>query len=281
MNYLTGYTIKPYEITSLGEVLFTDGTNNDIRANQSQCEAYGYTYERGSGTCRAFRYNTNLDIILSNINNKFNGAGNTTRLGSNTIQINGSNNTAEGNNTNCFINGVNNTIANGVNNTTVFGLKGEATATNSIVLGGNAATDILGTRQSITLMYGTQTDDNTLTNSYLNNTADSFFTIPEQTLVSFRSETVAVRIGGSAGAGAVGDFKAWVERGVAIKRSGSDLIIDSGRDVIANTGTTAGWVPAVAGDGNNFLQTVKGANNRDIMWATTITFTQLKTGVDL
>ena len=281
MNYLTGYTIKPYEITSLGEVLFTDGTNNDIRANQSQCEAYGYTYERGSGTCRAFRYNTNLDIILSNINNKFNGAGNTTRLGSNTIQINGSNNTAEGNNTNCFINGVNNTIANGVNNTTVFGLKGEATATNSIVLGGNAATDILGTRQSITLMYGTQTDDNTLTNSYLNNTADSFFTIPEQTLVSFRSETVAVRIGGSAGAGAVGDFKAWVERGVAIKRSGSDLIIDSGRDVIANTGTTAGWVPAVAGDGNNFLQTVKGANNRDIMWATTITFTQIKTGVDL
>ena len=281
MNYLTGYTIKPYEITSLGEVLFTDGTNNDIRANQSQCEAYGYTYERGSGTCRAFRYNTNLDIILSNINNKFNGAGNTTRLGSNTIQINGSNNTAEGNNTNCFINGVNNTIANGVNNTTVFGLKGEATATNSIVLGGNAATDILGTRQSITLMYGTQTDDNTLTNSYLNNTADSFFTIPEQTLVSFRSETVAVRIGGSAGAGAVGDFKAWVERGVAIKRSGSDLIIDSGRDVIANTGTTAGWVPQVAGDGNNFLQTVKGANNRDIMWATTITFTQIKTGVDL
>jgi len=281
MNYLTGYTIKPYEITSLGGVIFTDGTNNAIQPNQSQCEAYGYTYDRASGTCSAFRFNTNLERTLSNINNKNNGSGNTNQLGANTIQVNGTLNTTRGFNNNCFINGSSNEIANGVNNTTVFGLKGEATATNSIVLGGNAATDILGTRQSITLMYGTQTDDNTLTNSYLNNTADSFFTIPEQTLVSFRSETVAVRIGGSAGTGAVGDFKAWVERGVAIKRSGSDLIIDSGRDVIANTGTTAGWVPAVAGDGNNFLQTVKGANNRDIMWATTITFTQLKTGVDL
>tara|TARA_R110002110_G_scaffold125537_1_gene303499 strand:+ start:1323 stop:2168 length:846 start_codon:yes stop_codon:yes gene_type:complete len=281
MNYLTGYTIKPYEITSLGEVVFTDGTNNAIQPNQSQCEAYGYTYDRASGTCSAFRFNTNLDRTLSNINNKNNGSGNTNQLGANTIQVNGTLNTTRGFNNNCFINGSSNEIANGVNNATVFGLKGEATATNSIVLGGNAAIDVLGTRQSITLMYGTLTDDNTLTNSYLNNTADSFFTIPEQTLVSFRSETVAVRIGGSAGAGAVGDFKAWVERGVAIKRSGSDLIIDSGRDVIANTGTTAGWVPAVAGDGNNFLQTVKGANNRDIMWATTITFTQINTGVDL
>ena len=67
MNYLTGYTIKPYEITSLGVVIFTDGTNNGIRANQSQCEAYGYTYDRASGTCSAFRYNTNLDRTLNNI----------------------------------------------------------------------------------------------------------------------------------------------------------------------------------------------------------------------
>ena len=130
-------------------------------------------------------------------------------------------------------------------------------------------------------MYGTQTDDNTLTNSYLNNTTNSLFVIPDQTIVSFRSETLAVRIGGSADLGAVGDFKAWVETGVAMQRNGSDLIIDSGRDVIGKTGVTAGWVPQVSGSGNNFLQTVTGANNRDIMWATTITFTQIKTGVDL
>ncbi|GAG20811.1 unnamed protein product, partial [marine sediment metagenome] len=34
MEYLTGYTIKPHQITSLGEVTFTDGTNTDLGANQ-------------------------------------------------------------------------------------------------------------------------------------------------------------------------------------------------------------------------------------------------------
>ena len=106
MDFLTGYTIKPHQTTEIGEVFFTDGTNTEIRANQVQCEAYGYTYDKASGTCRAFRYNTNLNRNISNINNKINGPRNTTELGSNTVQINGSNNTAKGFNTNCFINGV-------------------------------------------------------------------------------------------------------------------------------------------------------------------------------
>ena len=102
MDFLTGHTLKPYEVTSLGEVLFTDGTNNSLMANQVTCEAYGYTYNRATGTCRAFRYNTNLERSISNINNKNNGSGNTTELGSNTVQINGTNNTTKGFNNNCF-----------------------------------------------------------------------------------------------------------------------------------------------------------------------------------
>ena len=39
MEYLKGYTIKPYTVEPNGEVLFSDGTNNDIRANQLQSEA--------------------------------------------------------------------------------------------------------------------------------------------------------------------------------------------------------------------------------------------------
>ena len=46
MEYLTGYTIKPYRTTPLGDVLFTDGTNIDIGANQVQCEAYGYSFDK-------------------------------------------------------------------------------------------------------------------------------------------------------------------------------------------------------------------------------------------
>ena len=249
MEYLTGYTIKPEEITATGEVRFTDGTNNDLGANQVTCEAYGYTYDIPSGTCVSFRLNTNLGRNISNINNKNNGSGNVTELGSNNIQVNGINNTTKGFNNSCLINGTN----PGVPETS--------------------------TRQKITVLYGTRTSNNSVVNSYLNTITDSYFQIPEDTIVSFRAETVAVRYGGTGG-GSVGDFKAWVERGVVVSK-GSVLSMDSGRDVIANVGTTAGWVPAVSVSGSNFLQTVKGANNRDILWATTITFTQIKTGLDL
>ena len=282
MEYLTGYTVKPYEISAIGEVIFTDGTNTDLGANQVTCEAYGYTYDQASGTCRSFRFNTNLNRNLANINNKNNGAGNTTELGSNTIQINGTENTTKGFNNNCFINGRNNEIANGVNNVSVTGALGEATATNSIVLGGNAAADSLGERQTITVMYGTTTDDNSTVDSYLNNTVGSYFEIPDNTIIAFHTETVGVRVGGS-GAGNLGDFKAIVEIGAAINKNGT-LSIDKTRTVIANVGTTSGWISDItvsALTGTNLIQQVKGANNRDIMWATTIRMTQIKTGVVL
>jgi len=53
-------TIKPSQVSALGVVTFTDGTNT-ITPNQLQCEAYGYTYNRATGTCSIFRYNTNLN----------------------------------------------------------------------------------------------------------------------------------------------------------------------------------------------------------------------------
>ena len=58
--YLNGMTIKPSQVSVLGVVTFTDGTNT-ITPNQLQCEAYGYTYNRATGTCSIFRYNTNLN----------------------------------------------------------------------------------------------------------------------------------------------------------------------------------------------------------------------------
>ena len=279
MEYLTGYTVKPHEVTATGEALFTDGRDTGLKVNQVTCEAYGYTYDKTSGTCRAFRYNTNLERNINNINNKNNGSGNTNELGSNTIQINGTQNTTNGFNNNCFINGSANEIANGVNNATVLGSKGEATATNSIVLGGNAAADSLGERQTITVMYGTTTDDNSTVNSYLNNTVDSYFVVPDNTIIAFHTETVAVRVGGS-GAGSTGDFKALVEIGAVINKSGT-LSIDKSRTVIANVGTTSGWISDIGVSGTNLIQQVKGANNRDLMWTTTIRMTQIKTGVAL
>ena len=276
--YLTGFTVKPASISTLGEVTFTDGTN-DVTPNQLQCEAYGYTYNQVTGTCSTFRYNTNLNRAVANENNKTFGVGNSTQTGTNNTIVMGENNTVRGFSRNSIITGNQNEIANGVNNANVSGTLGEATADNSIVLGGNAGTDALGERQSITVLYGTETTDNSVVDSYLNNTTDSYFVIPDNTIVAFQTETVAVRIGGT-GAGAVGDFKAFIETGVAINESGV-LSIDKSRVIIANSGSTAGWISDITVSGTNLVQTVKGANNRDIMWATTIRMTQIKTGVNL
>ena len=278
--YLTGFDVKPSSTSLTGVVMFTDGTNL-ITPNQLQCEAYGYTYNKVTGTCSIFRFNTNLNSSFSNETNKLQGTGNTTETGTNNTYIIGENNTVKGLSRNNLIVGNQNEITNGVNNANVFGTLGEATADNSIVLGGNnGATDNLGERQTMTFIYGKTTTDNSTVDAFLNNTTDSYFVVPLNTAIYFQSESLAVRVGGSSGSGAVGDFKAWVERGVVINKSGTLSIVRS-RTSPASSGTTTGWSPVNSVSGTNFLQTVKGANNMNIEWASTIRMTQIKTGVAL
>ena len=279
MEYLTGYTIKPYEKTRLGEVIFTDGTNNDIRANQIQCEAYGYTYNVGSGTCSAFRFNQNLNRTANDINNKNNGSQNINGWGSNTIQINGNSNRTLGLNNNCLVNGSANEISASVKNSTVSGTLGESTADNSIVLGGNANGDALGERQMINLMYGHRTTTSGTVSSFLNNISGNFFAIPENTIMYFHADVIAVRVGGTA-TGTAGDYGSWVVRGAVINKS-KTASIQFERDTIKTSGTTTLWRPAASVSGENFVLTVRGAANVTIEWAANITFTQIKTGVAL
>ena len=279
--YLSGFDVKPSSTSVLGVVTFTDGTN-DITPNQLQCEAYGYTYNKADGTCSTFRYNTNLNRSFSNESNKVQGANNTTETGTNNTLIIGQNNTVKGLSRNNIIVGNKNEIANGVNNANVYGTLGEATADNSIVLGGNVATDLLGERQSIQVLYGTQTTNGTNTVSYLNNTTDKLLAVPENAVMYFHADVVAVRVGGTdtSGGGAVGDFASWVERGVIINKSGT-LSIERERDAIKHSGHTTNWQPTGIVSGTNFAMRVRGHADTTIEWCSNITFTQIKTGVAL
>tara|TARA_R110000787_G_scaffold237194_1_gene343644 strand:+ start:1106 stop:1963 length:858 start_codon:yes stop_codon:yes gene_type:complete len=276
--YLTGFTVKPANISGLGIVTFTDGTN-EVTPNQLQCEAYGYTYNKASGTCSTFRYNTNINRAVANENNKTFGVGNSTQTGTNNTIVMGENNIVSGFSRNSIITGNQNVISNGVNNANVSGTLGEATVDNSTVLGGNFNEDIVGKRQTMTFMYARQSTDNSTIDAYLNNNPDSSFVIPLNTAVYFQSETLAVRVGGTA-TGNVGDYKAFVERGVVINKSGVLSIVRS-RTSPADSGTTSGWQAINSFSGTTFLQTVKGANNRTIEWTSTIRFTQIKTEVTL
>ena len=276
--FLTGFTVKPLSVSGIGVVSFTDGTR-EITPNQLQCEAYGYTYNNILGTCSIFTYSTNLNTNVANENNKTYGAGNSTETGTNNSLVMGESNIVKGFSRNNIIIGSNNEIANGVNNANVFGTFGEATADNSIVLGGNAPTDNLAERQSIHLMYGTQTTAGGTVDSYLNNIVDNYFTIPDNTAMYFHADVLAVRVGGT-GTGNAGDFLSWVERGVVINKSGV-LSIARERDTIQGSGNHTNWRPTASVDGTNFIIDVRGAADTTIEWASNIRFTQIKTGVTL
>ena len=280
--YLNGYVVKPFAINSSGIVVFTDGTNSII-PNQQQCEAYGYTYNEATGTCTAFTFNANLgqaEIAESNI---INGSNNSTESGTNNTTIIGQNNVIKGNSRNNIISGVNNEIQHNINNNAIFGVGGDGIFDNAMIYGGNNSSDRAGTRQTMKLMYGGQTTNNSTVDIYPNNEtlALKFFQPQVNRVYYFQSETLAVRVGGSSGSGAVGDFKAWVERGVVKCNNAGTLSIDRSRTSPADSGTTTGWSPINAVLGVNFRQTVKGATNMTIEWVSTIRFMQLWTGVTL
>ena len=277
-QFLSGFNVKPSSISPIGTVTFTDGTN-DLTPNQIQCEAYGYIYNKVTRTCSAFKYSTNLDRNISNTNNKINGAGNTTLPNTDNTYIIGQKNTVRGDSTNNIVVGTQNEIANGVSNANVYGTLGEATANNSIVLGGNVAADLLGERQSIQVIYGVQTTNGTNTVSYLNNTTDQLLAVPENAAMYFHADVIAVRVGGT-GTGNLGDYASWVERGVIINESGT-LSINRERDAIKSNGTVSNWQPTGIVSGTNFAMRVRGATDVTIEWCSNITFTQIKTGVAL
>jgi hypothetical protein len=266
MDFLTGYTIKPHEVRGTGEVYFTDGTNNGLMANQVTCEAYGYTYDPDTGSCRAFRYNEILNRNFRNVNNKFNGPGNTAEVGSDFVQINGTNNTAKGGNTNCFINGSDNEIAENVSGATVLGIGGKALNDGEFVVGSGGIGDT-----STFSLNGTTTGA-VATPLGVNNTLIKIIARPPDIiLTSFTFDIIGYRTGGSAGAGAVSDRIFLRLEGLVLAAVANQTI-----STIVSYGTVTGWTAAVNFTGVADMQLeVTGAANMDITWKAKATFQNL------
>lgn len=277
--FITGLEVKPNKIREDGVVSFTDGTN-EITPNQFQCEAYGYVYDIQARVCRAYPYYPEIETVSKKSDNNTQGDENEIVSGAKNTYIMGQNNTAANRSKNNILVGTNNIVNAKISNNAIFGIGGMGVIDGAMIFGGNALTDRQGTRQTITLMYGCETTDGTTTDSFVNNTGLKFFYPEANRVYYFQSETLAVRVGGSA-AGSVGDFKAWVERGVVVADGTGNLSIDRSRTSPASSGSVSGWSPINAVASNYFRQTVTGATDMTIKWVSTIRFMQLWTGVTI
>lgn len=202
--YITGQIVKPSIINNLGVVTFTDGTNN-VTPNQSQCEAYGYTYDTSTGTCRAFNNSTVLQPNVINETNLIKGQQNSTFVGVNNTLIMGANNKVIGNSRNNLIVGTSNEIAYGINNAVVFGSNGKAATEGEVVIGGGKGsltseeTTFISRRKTSVIELSGVTTDNTATNLTVLGDGSSFINVEANSIIGYDIFITRLELGGSAG----------------------------------------------------------------------------------
>tara|TARA_R110001599_G_scaffold244989_1_gene445242 strand:- start:1323 stop:2162 length:840 start_codon:yes stop_codon:yes gene_type:complete len=195
MNFKRGFNIKPKEITGIGEVIFTDGTN-DVVPNQLSCEAYGYTYNSDTGTCVAFEYSTQVQSFFSNVSNNNLGSNNTTERATNNTLINGTENLTKGNNNNCLINGRKQELGNGLNNSAIIaGSFGQALNQGEVVLAGGGFGQRLGMAQTSFIQQSGTTTDATETLLTTQNLNSTHILKVANAVIGFEANVIGVDIG--------------------------------------------------------------------------------------
>ena len=258
MEYNTGFKIKPFDINQLGQVMFTDGTVDTIIPNQVQCEAYGYTYDRVTGTCRAFRYTPLIPNSIKDSNNRINGPNNSSQSGSNTIQINGTSNSLEGFNTNCFINGSESKVSRDITGVKKFGLA-----------------------QSSVIQLSTTTTDATPRTLGVQNLPSAFIEMQKNSILGLEIHVTRLETGGISGT--AGNFHYLVIKGAARCQgsTGAITLYTYSTTTIAALGSAA-ITPAVMYDSStggipSITIQVTDLANRDNVWSATAHLHELRT----
>ena len=277
--FISGFIVKPLSISAIGVVTFTDGTN-EITPNQAQCQAYGYTYDQDSGTCSTFRYNTNLNIAFSNINNSIQGSQNFTETGTNNTLIMGEGNTVKGFSRNNIISGSDNEISNGINNAKVSGVMGKAIRQGEDVLGGGSYNIGAGFTQSSKIQLSNKTTDETPTKLNVQDIVGEYITLQRNSILGYEIYITRLETGGTAGT--LGNFSYRVQRGVVkTDNSGTITIITHSTKTIGKIGlngtfsvvdSTTASIPSVT------LQ-VEGAAAVNNLWSATVYLHELATNI--
>ena len=204
MDYKRGFNIKPKEITGIGEVIFTDGTN-DVVPNQLSCEAYGYTYNADTGTCVAFEYSTQVQGFFNNVTNNRLGSNNTTEKATNNTLINGTNNLTKGNNNNCLVNGRQHELTNGLNNSAILsGTLGQALNQGEVVISGGGFNEQLAMSQMSFIQQSGNTTDATQTALLVQYLPLTYIQKVKNSVIGFEANVIGVNTG--VGTGTTGEY---------------------------------------------------------------------------
>ena len=207
MDYKTGFNIKPNKVTKLGQVIFTDGTN-DVVPNQLACEAYGYRYNSATGTCNSYNFNTNLARKFNNIFN--NTSGGSTENGTKNTILNGQENTTKGDNFNNILNGEKHQIENNINNSIILGGSyGQVENQGEVVIGGGGFNEALGlglSQQSF-IQQSNKTLDATETALLTQYLPLTYIQKVANSVIGFEANVIGVNYGGEGEVGEYGYFQ--------------------------------------------------------------------------
>tara|TARA_R110002020_G_scaffold258371_1_gene472178 strand:+ start:656 stop:1552 length:897 start_codon:yes stop_codon:yes gene_type:complete len=290
LPYLTGFPIKPQRVSTLGIVTFTDGVNSGITPNQEQCEAYGYTYDKATGTCSTFRFNTNLSRNIDNINNTLRGGQNTTETGTNNTLIMGENNTLRSLSRNNLIVGSQNEIISGISNATVLATNGEVRTQGEFAIGGgkqsiadstDASTYVSRRKTSVIELAGV-TIDNTSTKLTVQGDGSSFIPVKINSIIGYDLFITRLEVGGSSGT--AGNYSYRNIRGAVrvLNSATMDFTVGFTRN-IAKDGVNGTSAVAEATTGTDYSITVEVSDRNNVhnIWSASLTLHEIVTTTSL
>jgi len=275
LSPIPGYTVTPSQAFASGQVLYTDGTNT-ILPNQQQCEAYGYTYDKATKTCFAFKPIQKLQNSIELTNNNIQGPNNSVEQGTNNTYIMGESNTVKGLSRNNIIGGSKHEVQSAINNAAVFGINGNATRQSEFVIGGGnnristGGNTEFGDRQLSIVNLSCNTTDNSTTNMTVNNTG-GLINVKNNCILGWEIYITRLEVGGTSGTR--GNFSYRNQKGVVRINDSYSMTFTVGFDRnIGKLGVNGTYAMAdtSTSDVKSISIQVSDRNNVDNIWSATV-----------
>ena len=279
MGYLKGYTVKPDFITSDGLVIFTDGTNTDLIVNQRTCEAYGYIYDEGNGTCRATTTNVLLSEKFSRNDNLVRGRSN--KLGTQTENVCalGVQNTTD-KTRNGLVVGREHTILDDNSNCSILGgsnatvrRQGEVAIGGGLVslLDAGRGTTLSGIRQQSFIQLSGVTTDNTATKLTVQGDRTNYINVRNNSILGYEIYLTRFELGGSSGTAGNYSFRE-IKGAVQIDDSYNMAFVVGFTRNIAKVGVNGSFsmVDSSTSDVKSITVEVTDRNNVNNLWSASV-----------